>query len=297
MTENREVKSDVFSMLMMEKKYALQVYNAVNNTNYENPEDIQIFRLEKGISLSMRNDASLILDMYLNIYEHQSTYSPNMPLRSLLYLAEMYKILVKDKDLYGRTLIKIPTPKFVVFYNGTEERPSVETLRLSDAFIHTTDTPDLELVCTVYNINLGKNGEFLKKCPVLAEYMQFIDEIRQNERTGDERPIEKAIDWCIEHDILREFLKERRSEVLKAMTIDMTFERREELIRRDERAAGREEGREEGLASGLARGREEGTMRTLFDLYQDGMITLDIIKAKTGKSDTEIEAALANYRN
>ena len=287
MTENREVKSDVFSMLMMEKKYALQVYNAVNNTNYENPEDIQIFRLEKGISLSMRNDASLILDMYLNIYEHQSTYSPNMPLRSLLYLAEMYKILVKDKDLYGRTLIKIPTPKFVVFYNGTEERPSVETLRLSDAFIHITDTPDLELVCTVYNINLGKNGEFLKKCPVLAEYMQFIDEIRQNERTGDERPIEKAIDWCIEHDILREFLKEHRSEVLKAMTIDMTFERREELIRRDERAAGREEGREEGRA--------EGTMKTLLDLYFEGMITSDTIKEKTGKSVEEIKEALSNF--
>ena len=287
MTENREVKSDVFSMLMMEKKYALQVYNAVNNTNYENPEDIQIFRLEKGISLSMRNDASLILDMYLNIYEHQSTYSPNMPLRSLLYLAEMYKILVKDKDLYGRTLIKIPTPKFVVFYNGTEERPSVETLRLSDAFIHMTDTPDLELVCTVYNINLGKNGEFLKKCPVLAEYMQFIDEIRQNERTGDERPIEKAIDWCIEHDILREFLKEHRSEVPKAMTIDMTFERREELIRRDERAAGREEGREEGRA--------EGTMKTLLDLYFEGMITSDTIKEKTGKSVEEIKETLSNF--
>ena len=288
MTENREVKSDVFSMLMIEKKYALQVYNAVNNTNYENPEDIQIFRLEKGISLSMRNDASLILDMYLNFYEHQSTYSPNMPLRSLLYLAEMYKILVKDKDLYGRTLIKIPTPKFVVFYNGTEERPSVETLRLSDAFIHKTDTPDLELVCTVYNINLGKNDELLKKCPVLAEYMLFIDKIRKNEKAGDERPIENAIDWCIEHDILKEFLKEHRSEVLKAMTIDMTFERREELIRRDERAAGREEG--------LARGREEGTMRALFDLYQDGMITLDIIKAKTGKSDEEIEEAIKSHK-
>ena len=288
MTENREVKSDVFSMLMMEKKYALQVYNAVNNTNYENPEDIQIFRLEKGISLSMRNDASLILDMYLNFYEHQSTYSPNMPLRSLLYLAEMYKILVKDKDLYGRTLIKIPTPKFVVFYNGTEERPSVETLRLSDAYIHKTDMPDLELVCTVYNINLGKNDELLKKCPVLAEYMLFIDKIRKNEKAGDERPIENAIDWCIEHDILKEFLKEHRSEVLKAMTIDMTFERREELIRRDERAAGREEG--------LARGREEGTMRALFDLYQDGMITLDIIKAKTGKSDEEIEEAIKSHK-
>ena len=261
--------------------------NAVNNTNYENPEDIQIFRLEKGISLSMRNDASLILDMYLNIYEHQSTYSPNMPLRSLLYLAEMYKILVKDKDLYGRTLIKIPTPKFVVFYNGTEERPSVETLRLSDAFIHKTDTPDLELVCTVYNINLGKNGEFLKKCPVLAEYMQFIDEIRQNERTGDERPIEKAIDWCIEHDMLREFLKEHRSEVPKAMTIDMTFERREELIRRDERAAGREERREEGRA--------EGTMKTLLDLFFEGMITSDTIKEKTGKSVEEIKEALSNF--
>ena len=99
MTENREVKSDVFSMLMMEKKYALQVYNAVNNTNYENPEDIQIFRLEKGISLSMRNDASLILDTYLNIYEHQSTDSPNVPWRSCLYLAERYKRLVDDNGL------------------------------------------------------------------------------------------------------------------------------------------------------------------------------------------------------
>ena len=158
---------------------------------------------------------------------------------------------------------------------------------MSDAFIHMTDTPDLELVCTVYNINLGRNGEFLKKCPVLAEYMQFIDEIRQNERTGDERPIEKAIDWCIEHDILREFLKERRSEVLKAMTIDMTFERREELIRRDERAAGREEGREEGRA--------EGTMKTLLDLYFEGMITSDTIKEKTGKSVEEIKETLSNF--
>ena len=212
---------------------------------------------------------------------------PCFSLHSLLYLAEMYKILVKDKDLYGRTLIKIPTPKFVVFYNGTEDRPSVETLRLSDAFIHKADTPDLELVCTVYNINLGKNGEFLKKCPVLAEYMQFIDKIRKNEKAGDERPIENAIDWCIEHDILKEFLKEHRSEVLKAMTIDMTFERREELIRRDEREAGREEG--------LARGREE-LLKALLDLYQDGTITLDIIKAKTGKSDEEIEEALNGHK-
>ena len=200
----------------------------------------------------------------------------------------MYKILVKDKDLYGRTLIKIPPPKFVVFYNGTEDRPSVETLRLSDAFIHKADTPDLELVCTVYNINLGKNDELLKKCPVLAEYMLFIDKIRKNEKAGDERPIENAIDWCIEHDILKEFLKEHRSEVLKAMTIDMTFERREELIRRDERAAGREEG--------LARGREEVSMRVLLDLYRDGMITLDIIKAKTGKSDEEIEEAIKSHK-
>ena len=122
LTENREVKSDVFSMLMEIPENALQVYNAVNGSNYTDPSLVQVTTLKKGISLSIRNDASIIVDMHLNIYEHQSTYNPNMSLRSLIYLVEIIKPLIKNEDLFGRKLIKIPTPKFVVVYNGKEER-------------------------------------------------------------------------------------------------------------------------------------------------------------------------------
>jgi hypothetical protein len=61
--------------------------------------------------------------------------------------------ILKDNDLYGRKLVKVPTPHFVVFYNGKETRPEKEILRLSDAFIHHTEEPELELKVTVYNIN------------------------------------------------------------------------------------------------------------------------------------------------
>ena len=204
MSENREVKSDVFSMLMQEKEYALQVYNVVNDSHYDDPEKIEITTLKKGISLSIRNDASIILDMNLNLYEHQSTYSPNMPLRSLIYLADILKPIVKDKDIFGRKIIKIPNPKFVVFYNGRENRPAVEWLKLSDAYEHQMEEPELELSCIVYNINPGMNEDLLNKCKVLKEYMIFIERIRKNEEEKKEEPIKEAIEWCIENNILKD---------------------------------------------------------------------------------------------
>ena len=242
MTENREYKSDVFSMLMEDKNYALQVYNAVNDSNYTDPELVEMTTLERGISLSIRNDASIIVDMHLNIYEHQSTYSPNMPLRSLLYLVPILKPLIKNQDIFGRKLIKIPTPKFVVVYNGLQNRPPFEELRLSSAFEHSTDNPQLELIVSVYNINPGKNDEFLSKCKVLSEYTIFVEKVREYENAGEPHSVKNAIDWCIANGVLEDFLRLREEEVIKAMEIDMTFERREELIRRDEREEGREEG-------------------------------------------------------
>ena len=244
MSENREVKSDVFSMLMENKVYALEVYNALKGSDYTDPELVEIQELERFISLSMRNDASFIVDMNLEIYEHQSTHDPNMPLRSLIYVAGILRKNISTTDLLSRKRIMIPTPHFVVFYNGQANRPAMETLRLSDSYENNDEEPMLELVCTVININTGKNDEFLEKCSVLSQYTQFIDKVREFECLNFEEPIKEAIKWCIENGILVEFLKDRGQEVIKAMTIDMTWERREQLIRRDEREAGREEGRE-----------------------------------------------------
>ena len=133
---SREYKSDVFSMLMENKTYALEVYNALNHTNYTDPETVEVVELDKGVSLSMRNDASFIVDMSINFYEHQSTYNPNMPLRSLIYMVNTLENWLKknEKDLFSRKLIMIPTPHFVTFYNGAENRPEYEELRLSQAF-------------------------------------------------------------------------------------------------------------------------------------------------------------------
>ena len=228
MAENREYKSDVFAMLMENKSYALQVYNALNGSSYDDPEMVETSNLQKIIALSIRNDAAFIVETDINIYEHQSSYNPNMPLRSIMYYSSIIKERVNNKDLHGSELVKIQTPHFIVFYNGKTTRPEKEVMHLSAAFEKPTDEPELELTCTVYNINPGM--AILGKCAILREYTQFVEKVKENEREQVEEPIRKAIEYCIENHILGDFLRERGSEVINVMTIDMTFERRIEIM-------------------------------------------------------------------
>jgi phage antirepressor YoqD-like protein len=237
MAGNREYKSDVFCMLMENKSNALQLYNAVNGSNYTDPELVEIKTLDKGVSLTIRNDMAFVLDVSLSLYEHQSTVCPNMPLRSLIYLTHILQRMLKKRDIYGKSLVKLPIPKFVVFYNGTEAQPEQSEQRLSDAFERPVEDPQLELVCKVYNINQGKNKELLDRCPVLKEYMIFVDCVREFSGRNDcenlQDAIERAIDHCIEENVLREFLIEHRMEVVKVMQLDYTFDRRLELQREE----------------------------------------------------------------
>ncbi|MBR6159164.1 MAG: hypothetical protein IKQ40_02590 [Lachnospiraceae bacterium] len=254
MNENREFKSDVFSMLMEDKANALEVYNALNGSSYDDPEQIELVNLEKGISVSVRNDAAFIIAADVSIYEHQSTYNPNMPLRSLIYFVDIIKEhVIKGKDVFSSHKVMIPTPHFAVFYNGKVNRPSKETLKLSSSFQGKTEEPELELFCTVYNINPGKDEGLLGKCKALDGYTTFVENVRKNEVEGVENPIEKAIDYCIANHILEDFFRKRKREVLNAMTIDMTFEVREGLIREEEHELGRIEGHAEGHAEELIR--------------------------------------------
>ena len=266
MTENKEYKSDVFSMLMEDKANALQVYNALNGSSYEDPEQVEIVNLERGISLSIRNDAAFIVGTDINIYEHQSSYNPNMPLRSLIYLVPILRKRIENRDLYSTRRINIPTPHFAVFYNGVADRPDREIMKLSEAFEKPTDTPELELICSVYNINSDKGSELLNNCSVLSQYTEFVELVRKNEKEEAEKPIEKAIEYCISHHILEDFLRQRKAEVIKVMTIDMTFEKREALIRKEEREEGREEGRKEGREEG----RKEERIENIRNMLKDG---------------------------
>ena len=284
MTGNREYKSDVFSMLLEDKENALLLYNALNDSDYTNPDDVEICTLEKGISLTVRNDASFVIDSSLNIYEHQSTVCPNMPLRSLMYVANHLEKRIKQQrlNLFGHTLVKIPTPKFIVFYSGKENQPERYEYKLSDCFEKETDDPQLELKCIVYNINKGNNAELLGKCGFLKDYMIFIDYVRtyyDDEGMGLADAIEHAINRCIDENVLRAFLVNRRKEVAKVTNLDFTFERQIELER--------EEAKKTGVTEGLLRGRMEGMEMEIFKSVQDGDYGLPRGAEKLGITEAE----------
>lgn len=264
---NKEYKSDVFSMLLQDKKRAMEIYNAINGTDYDDPELVEMTTLDdKSFSLTVRNDASFILDANLSLYEHQSTYCPNMPLRDLLYFASIIQKQIKaqKRDIYGGRILKIPVPHFIVFYNGKEDAPDQYDLRLSDAFEKETKNPEIELVCHVYNINNGKNVPLLSKCQTLREYMYFVDMVRKNnEISGNlEDAIEKAINQCMEENVLRDFLAQHREEVMHVMTLDYTFERRLEMQRaeaiEDGERIGKEIGKEEKLSEQIRKKIQKG---------------------------------------
>lgn len=255
---NREYKSDVFSMLMEDKKNALEVYNALNGTAYTDPEKVEMKTLDKGVSLTIRNDAAFVVDAALSIYEHQSTICPNMPVRNLIYYTNIIESEIKNRNIYGYGLVKIPLPKFVVFYNGDLEQPDSYEMRLSNAFEKQTDNPELELKCTVYNINHGKNQELLEKCSILNEYMIFVDYVRTyHEEQGYENlelAIDKAINTCIQESVLKDFLKEHRSEVAKVTHLDYTFDRQILLEREEASAEARADERASLISKMIANG-------------------------------------------
>ena len=294
MSGNREYRSDVFSMLMEDKARALTLYNAINGSDYDDPELVQMKNLEGGISLSIRNDAAFIVDARLSIYEHQSTVNPNMPLRSLIYFTTIIQEMFatqeySKKSLYNSKLIKIPTPEFVVIYNGVRNQPEVSHLKLSDAFEKPVDDPSLELKCTVYNINAGQNEDLKERCLWLDQYMIFVDKVREFHEGRSpmhlEADIERAISYCIEHDILKDFLIKHRREVTKNMALDFTFDRRLEL----EVA----EAREDAIEEGRAEGRAEGQAQLIIRMNRHGQTASQIASVIDMKTE-DVEAILAN---
>lgn len=194
---NHQYKDTVFRMLYRDKANLLSLYNAVNDRNYTNPEELQIVTLENAIYMGMKNDLAFIVDTNLFLYEHQSTYNPNMPLRDLLYISSEYQKLVDHRSLYPSILQKIPAPNFIVFYNGTRKKEDRWENLLSEAFEHLEGKPNLELRVVTLNINEDHNRELMEQCKILreeeeekklreAEYEAGYDSGRQNGLTEGE---------------------------------------------------------------------------------------------------------------
>ncbi len=244
----------------------MRLYNAMSRKNYTNPELLTINTLENAIYMSMQNDLSFLIDMRLSLYEHQSTYNPNIPLRFLLYLSDLYSKLIKGMNIYGSKKLMIPPPRFVVFYNGRDKRPDYEEFKLSDLYTIQGEDVSLELVVEVFNINKGHNAELVETCRDLQDYVEYTHRVRTYAETMPiEEAVEKAIKEYIQEGILKDFLEANRTEAMKVSIYEYNEQEHMRLEREDAFEDGRKLGLDEGHKLGLDEGLEAGRSQ-LFEL-------------------------------
>ena len=256
---NRQYKDTVFRMLFSEKENLLSLYNAVTGKAYQNADDLKIVTLENAIYMGMKNDLAFMLETNIYLYEHQSTLNPNIPLRDLIYIGIEYQQYVDDKSLYSSRLQKIPAPKFMVFYNGTDAVDDRVELRLSNAYEHLAGEPDLELKALMLNVNEGHNKELMEQCQTLKEYAIYVARVRKyTSEMNLNDAVARAIDECIKEGILVEFLRKNRSEVKMVSILEYDKEWEEKKLRKAEYEAGRSEGIEIGKSEGIEIGKTEG---------------------------------------
>ena len=258
---NRKYRDVLFRRLFQDKKDLLELYNALNGSTYQNPEELEVVTMEDVIFMKMKNDLSFMIGNTLNLYEHQSTWNPNMPLRGLFYFAQQFEGLLafRDDDIYGTKRVELPTPVYIVFYNGGGMKTDNLMLYLSDSFPTGRGSGCLECTCEVLNINRGYNRALMDKCHRLWEYSEFSSEIEENIRKGmrREEAVHTAIDTCIEKGILRDILIKQKAEVLNMILTEYDEKKHFRTLFREGKEEGIKEGIEKGIEIGLDQGREE----------------------------------------
>ncbi len=253
-TVNNKYKDRLFNFIFGKpenKKWTLSLYNAVNHSSYSNEDDVEITTIQNVLYLGMHNDTSFLISDTMNVYEQQSTYNPNMPLRQMQYVGNLYDsyIAKHKKNKYGSKLIMLPAPKLVVFYNGKAEKEDERILKLSDSFPpEYKDDADIEVKVRMLNINYGHNRELLDACKPLYEYSWFIDTIRENCKCMNiTEAVSKAINAMPDTYAIKAFLKNNKEEVTGMLDTEYNEAEAMELFKQEGREEGREEGRSDLL--------------------------------------------------
>ena len=257
------------------KDWLLSLYNALNNSDYKNPDDLELTTIENIIYITMKNDLSFLIDSQMNLYEQQSTWNPNMPLRGLFYFAQLYQqhISKQKRDIYSSTLLKIPTPQFIVIYNGSRQTADVEKLKLSDAFEVPKNDGEFEWTATLVNINKGHNESLLAKCKPLNDYAAYIERIKANVEKGlsKEEAVDEAMRFAIKNNMLNGFFQNQKMEVLNMSLTEFDQEEYDRNRYEEGREAGLQEGKQVGLQEGKVAGKLEGFIETAKKLLQINM--------------------------
>lgn len=254
---NRKYKDRLFRFIFSDKENLLQLYNAINDSHYSNPDDLVITTIDDVVYMGMKNDLSFIIDDIMSLYEHQSTYSPNLPLRGLFYFSAMYRNYIEPmkQKLYTDSPLRIPFPVYLVFYNGSMEEPERKEILLSDLFIQNGKglQPALECTALLLNINFGHNQELMEKCRILKEYAQFIHTIRSKISVGlpFQEAVETAVEDCISQNILSEILRKNKAEVIDMILTEYDENEFREFLKEDSWKKGHEAGVQDGIKTGI----------------------------------------------
>ncbi len=267
-TVNREYKDRLFKFIFgnpEKKNWTLSLYNAINGSSYpdSDAEKIQIRTLNDVVYMSMKNDISFLIGNTMNFYEVQSSFNPNMPIRFLVYAGMVYGNYVKEPEnrinIYSSKQQKLPVPKLVCFYDGSQRADDKTVLSLSKSFADNVQA-DIEVNVAMFNINYGRNSELMEKCRQLSEYAMFVAEVRKNLKeehnkgnSGEEalgNAVNRAIEALPEDSEIRKFLEKNRAEVTGMCLREYDEKRTMELFKNEWKEEGRQEGLDEGLDEG-----------------------------------------------
>jgi len=200
------------------KRWRLDLYNVLNGTNYTDPDALELNTIENVIYIKMYNDVSFLIDSQMTLYEQQSETNANMPLRGFFYFAQLYQkhLAKKDLNLHRSSLIKIPNPRFIVFYNGDTKRAERYKLKLSEAFEIKDNSGDFEWTADVININKGVNETLVKKCKSMYDYVRLVSRISENKKKKMEigQAVREAVEWACEQDLLDGFIREQKENIM-----------------------------------------------------------------------------------
>jgi len=243
---NREYKNSVFTLLFDEEEAIRDISGALPIGEKIGPDaKIEKTTLKNVLLGGWRNDLSFMLNGKLIVLvEHQSTINELISLRMLHYVCETYNHLYDKKDLYRKKKKPIPKPVFIVLYIGEEEmKEDYLEYRLSELFEDfdkTKEIPYLEVIVKVYNINKGHNAEMVEHSLLLSGYVEFVAEIRENKKTMSlEQSIKKAVEDCIEKEILTDFLNKHKKEIVNMLVTEWDYELEKEVVKEESRLEGR----------------------------------------------------------
>ena len=229
------------------KAWTLSLYNAINETHYDDPDDIEITTVEDAVYMGIKNDLSFLIADTMNLYEHQSTCNQNMPVRMLIYAGMLFSKYIENErnkiNLYSSRQQMLPAPKLVCFYNGLREQPDQTVLSLKTAFREGAES-DIDVRVTMLNINFGRNEALLNACRPLRDYAQFIADVREtiDRGTSAEDAVAEAIEHLDDSSPIKSFLLSNKAEVKRMCITEYDEVKTMNMFREEGRVEGREEG-------------------------------------------------------